>query len=173
MRMLKNLKLISSKISSKTRDSVSCFLHMTPSLEELELIVRTPSVSLYTSQLTYFLSFRYLKLQVERGSSNVEVPLSYQNWHEPHLWHEYATVKSEACRLKRLKKIKIFGFTMEKDELLWMDLLLHNAINLKEMIVDDCWRVMRVPHSQLSYLKLKYSLIPCSDIDSYFVLIAV
>lgn len=36
---LKELKLICSKISSKTRDSCACFLHITPSLEELFLKV--------------------------------------------------------------------------------------------------------------------------------------
>ncbi|XP_057778968.1 F-box protein At5g03100-like [Salvia miltiorrhiza] len=147
---LKDLKMICSKVSSKTRDSFACFLHITPSLEELELRVR-----------------------IEQGwGGGVEYPTHCQNWHDAHLWKDYATVKEEACRLKHMKRVRIMGFTMERDELLWMDLLLHNGINLKEMIVDDCWRVAKVPFTQLNYIKLQYLLIPCPDIHSYFVLIA-
>lgn len=144
---LKELKLICSKISSKTRDSCACFLHITPSLEELFL-------------------------KIDYNSRCVMHPFTHHHWHEPHLWKDYATVKKEAIRLKYVKKIRIMGFTMERDELLWMDLLLHNAINLKEMILDDLWRVARIPYAHLTYLKFKYFLIPCHDIDSFFVLIA-
>lgn len=108
---------------------------------------------------------------MEQGWSRVEYPLNqHQNWHEPHLWKDYTTVKEEACRLRYMKKIRINGFKMEGDEVVWMDLLLHNGINLKEMIVDDCWRVARVPYSHLTYIKSEYLLIPCPHIHSYFVL---
>lgn len=110
-------------------------------------------------------------MQIDYTSRSVDFPFTNHHWHEPHLWKDYATVKNEASRLKYMKKIRIVGFTMERDELLWVDLLLHIAINLKEMIVDDFWRVARIPFSQLKYLKLKHFLIPCQDIDSYFVLI--
>ncbi|KAH6802582.1 hypothetical protein C2S51_034028 [Perilla frutescens var. frutescens] len=144
---LKKLELIiCSKISSQTRDSFACFLHTAPSLEEL-----------------------FLKKEVEQSA---ELPFTYQHWHEPHLWKDYATVKNDACRLKYMKKIRIVGFTMEKDELLWMDLLLHNAINLKEMILDHSWRVAIIPLTHLPYIKLQYILLPCPHIHSYFVLIA-
>lgn len=114
-------------------------------------------------------------MKIDQTSSPVEYPFTYQYWHEPHLWKDYATVKNEACRLKDLKTIKMIGFTGEKDQLLLMDLLLHNAINLKEIIVaspqsDYSWRVARIPYSQLKYIKVKYVLIYCPDTDSYFVL---
>ncbi|KAI3473227.1 hypothetical protein Pfo_030519 [Paulownia fortunei] len=147
---LKYLWCVCSKISSKMRDSFACFLNITPSLEELVV-------------------------EIGQTSSPVECPFSNQYWHEPHLWKDYATVKSNACRLKDLKTIEMIGFTREKDELLLMDLLLHNAINLKEMTVaspqsDDSWRVARIPYSQLKYIKAKYVLISCPDTYSYFVL---
>ncbi|KAK6146948.1 hypothetical protein DH2020_017860 [Rehmannia glutinosa] len=117
-------------------------------------------------------------LEIDQTLSPVEYPLINQYWHEPHLWKDYATVKSNACGLKNLKTIKIIGFTKEKNELLLMDILLHSAINLKEMNIfaskqDDyySWRVARIPFSQLKYIKFKYVLISCPDIDSCFVLI--
>lgn len=111
---------------------------------------------------------------MEEGlSSSVEFPLSqHQNWHEPHLWKDYASVKDEACRLKHMKKIKMKGFSMGRDELLWVDLLLHNGINLREMVVDDIWRVARVPRTQLHCIKPQYLIIPCHHIHSYSLLIA-
>lgn len=113
-----------------------------------------------------------VEVQIDYNSRCVVHPFTHHCWHEPHLWKDYATVKKEAIRLKYVKKIRIMGFTMERDELLWMDLLLHNAINLKEMTLDDLWRVARIPYAHLTYLKFKYFLIPCHDIDSFFVLIA-
>ncbi|KAL0309815.1 UNVERIFIED_CONTAM: hypothetical protein Sradi_5923800 [Sesamum radiatum] len=150
---LKEFRCVCSKISSKTRDSLACFLNATPSLEELFV-------------------------KIDEKSRTVECPLSNQYWHEPHLWKDYKTVKSNARWLKDLKTAKITGFTGENDELLLVDLLLHTGINLKEMTVfpsaqsDDCasWRVGRVPCSQLKYIKLKYVLISCPEIDACFVL---
>lgn len=115
-------------------------------------------------------------MQIDQTCKTVECPLSNMYWHEPHLWNDYETVKSNGYRLKDLKSIKIIGFGGEKDELLLMDLLLHNAINLKEMIVhesqqsDDYWRVIRIPFSQIRYIKVKYMLIYCPDNDLHFVL---
>ncbi|GFP98340.1 diaminopimelate epimerase chloroplastic [Phtheirospermum japonicum] len=131
---LKHLGCVCSEISSKMRDSLACFLNVTPSLEELFV-------------------------EVDQTSSHVEFPMCNQYWHEPHMWKDYGTVKSNTCRSQNLKTIDINGFTREKDELLLMDLLLHNAINLKEMIVsspqDDCsWSVARIPYSQLNYSRL-------------------
>ncbi|KAL1545907.1 F-box protein-like protein [Salvia divinorum] len=147
---LKDLKVMCSQISGKTRDSFSCFLHITPALEELQLI-----------------------RMEDEGLSCVEFPWSqHQSWHEPHLWKDYATVKDEACRLKDMKKVKMKGFSMERDELLWVDLLLHNGINLREMIVDDLWRVARVPYTQLNCIKPQYLIIPCPHSHSYSLLIA-
>ncbi|KAG6437401.1 hypothetical protein SASPL_102317 [Salvia splendens] len=148
-RRLKDLKVMCSQISAKTRDSLACFLHIAPALEELQLI------------------------RMEEGLSSVEFPLSqHQNWHEPHLWKDYATVKDEACRLKHMKKIKMKGFSMGRDELLWVDLLLHNGINLREMVVDDIWRVARIPRTQLHCIKPQYLIIPCPHTHSYSLLIA-
>ncbi|KAK4419116.1 hypothetical protein Salat_2324400 [Sesamum alatum] len=125
---LKELRFVCSKISRKTHDSVSCFLNITPSLEEL-------------------------LVKVDEKSRPVECAFTNQYWHEPHLWKDYATVKSNARWLKDLKTATIVGFTGESDQLLLVDLLLHTGINLKEMAVfpsaesDDCasWRVGRVP----------------------------
>ncbi|KAL0338350.1 UNVERIFIED_CONTAM: hypothetical protein Sangu_1357100 [Sesamum angustifolium] len=150
---LKEFRCVCSKISSKTRDSLACFLNATPSLEELFV-------------------------KIDEKSRTVECALSNQYWHEPHLWKDYKTVKSNARWLKDLKTAKIAGFTGENDELLLVDLLLHTGINLKEMTVfpstqsDDwaSWRVGRVPCSQLKYIKLKYVLISCPQIDACFVL---
>ncbi|PIN15060.1 hypothetical protein CDL12_12291 [Handroanthus impetiginosus] len=142
---LKELWCVCPKISSKIRDSLACFLNVTPSLEQL-----------------------FVKID-ETSTSPLEFPLSNQYWHEPHLWKDYATVKSSAYQLKDLKTIKIIGFKDEKDELLLMDLLLHYAINLKDMTVDS-WRVSRIPYSQLIYVKVKYMLISCPNTSYYFVL---
>ncbi|CAI9780138.1 unnamed protein product [Fraxinus pennsylvanica] len=148
---LKELHIIDPKISQKTLNSFACFLNITPFLEKLFA-------------------------EVDESSSPVECPFIHQYWHEPHLWMDYATVKSTASQLKYLKFIKLTGFKSESDLILLMDLLLHKAVNLKQMILisseRDSWMVARIPQSQLKfYSKRRCTVISCPNTDVSIVLI--
>ncbi|XP_022897240.1 F-box protein At2g39490 isoform X2 [Olea europaea var. sylvestris] len=148
---LKELYIIDPKISQKTRNSFACFLNITPFLEKLFV-------------------------EVDEKSSPVECPFIYQYWHEPHLCMDYATVKCTASQLKYLKFIKLIGFKSESDHILLMDLLLHKAVNLKQMILTssdrDSWTVAKIPQTQLKfYSKRRYTVISCPNTDVSIVLI--
>lgn len=122
-------------------------------------------------------SFYLLKnKQVDEKSSPVECPFIHQYWHEPHLRMDYATVKCTASQLKYLKFIKLIGFKSESDHILLMDLLLHKAVNLKQMILTssdrDSWTVAKIPQTQLKfYSKRRYTVISCPNTDVSIVLI--
>ncbi|XP_027175581.1 F-box protein At2g39490-like [Coffea eugenioides] len=131
---LKELVWIDSVMDARKRDSLACFLNMTPSLERLFV-------------------------KIDRDCSPIPSPFFQEYWHEPHLWMGYADVKCNGPRLMYLKSIEIAGFTSKENEVLLMDLLLHKAVNLKDMIVispDDethsAWRVRVTPRSQLNYV---------------------
>ncbi|KAL2554494.1 F-box protein [Forsythia ovata] len=148
---LRELYIIDPKISRKMHDSFACFLNITPFLEKLFV-------------------------EVDEKSRPVECPFIHQYWHEPHLWMDYATVKCNASQLKYLKFIKLIGFKSESDQILFMDLLLHKAVNLKQMILtsseSDSWMVARIPQSQLKYYsKRRYTIISCPNTDVFIVLI--
>lgn len=131
---LKELVWIDSVMDARKRDSLACFLNMTPSLERLFV-------------------------KIDRDCSRIPSPFFQEYWHEPHLWMGYADVKCNGSPLMYLKSIEIVGFTSKENEVLLMDLLLHKAVNLKDMIVispedeiHSAWRVRVTPRSQLDYV---------------------
>lgn len=152
---LKELVWIDSVMDATKRDSLACFLNMTPSLERL--LVR-----------------------IDRNRSRVPSPCFQEYWHEPHLWMDYADVKCNGSPLMHLKTIEIVGFKSKENEVVLMDLLLHKAVNLKDMIVmspedeiHSAWRVRVTPKSQLDYVlrgNQNHRLLPSPSGYSLYVL---
>ncbi|KAL3536361.1 hypothetical protein ACH5RR_004822 [Cinchona calisaya] len=152
---LKELLLIDSLVDARKRDSMACFLNITPSLERLSV-------------------------KIDRNCNAIPSPFLHEYWHEPHLWMDYAVVKCNASPLKFLKTIEIVGFTSQENEVLLMDLLLHKAVNLKDLIVispenaSGAWRVTVTPRSQLDYAvrrtNQKHKLVPSPNGYSIYVL---
>lgn len=75
----------------------------------------------------------YLQMDERLGPN--PSPFFHQYWHEPHLWMDFETVKSNTLQLKHLKMFKLSGFRGEEDELLLMELLLNKAVVIESMIV--------------------------------------
>ncbi|RVW98743.1 F-box protein [Vitis vinifera] len=125
---LKELWWKGSSMDREKRDSMSCFLKITPSLERL-------------------------CIDIDPQLRSIPTPIFHQYWHEPHLWMDYATVKSNASLLKHLSMVSISGFTRKLDEVILMDLLFEKAVILQRMIVksreNNCWRVVKIPKSQM------------------------
>ena len=92
-------------------------------------------------------------MQIDPQLRSIPTPIFHQYWHEPHLWMDYATVKSNASLLKHLSMVSISGFTRKLDEVILMDLLFEKAVILQRMIVksreNNCWRVVKIPKSQM------------------------
>ncbi|KAL3536362.1 hypothetical protein ACH5RR_004823 [Cinchona calisaya] len=129
---LKKLWLIHSVMDTRKRDSLACFLNITPFLE-------------------------MLFINISNYQNTMPAPIFHQYWHEPHLWMDNATVKSNASQLKYLKVVNITGFSKHEDELLLVDLLLFKALNLKEMLVTSSlnninasWKVRKMPFSHIT-----------------------
>ncbi|KAA8518859.1 hypothetical protein F0562_016367 [Nyssa sinensis] len=133
---LKELCWIGSLIDKPKRDSLASFLNILPSLEKLFV-------------------------NIDQSYSSIPCPFFHQYWHEPHLWMDYATVKSNAPQLEHLRIVKMIGFSSQEDELLLLDLLLEKAVCLKSMIVtsaeNQSWRVCKIPRSQLKQTSRSYS----------------
>ncbi|CAI9098163.1 OLC1v1034760C1 [Oldenlandia corymbosa var. corymbosa] len=113
---------------------------------------------------TEFLTISGWIIEMDEKRKSLAAPYFHEYWHEPHLWMDYKMVKSEASHLVHLKFIKLMGFSSlinsknskheDRDGLLMlMDILLHKAVNLKAMIVDDSWIVSKVPSSHTSNWK--------------------
>ncbi|XP_059667780.1 F-box protein At5g03100-like [Cornus florida] len=132
---LTQLCWIGSSMDRTKRNSLACFLKISPFLEKL-------------------------LVNVDKGCISIPCPFFHQYWHEPHLWMDCET-SSNASQLKQLKIVKLTGFTSEDDQLLLMDLLLKKAANLKSMIVaspeNQSWHVFKIPQSQLKQTARCYS----------------
>ncbi|CAK9147232.1 unnamed protein product [Ilex paraguariensis] len=126
---LKELCCLYSLMNRPLRDSLACFLNMTPNLEKLFV-------------------------NIDQSYIRIPCPFFHQYWHEPHLWMDYATVKCNAAQLKHLNIINLSGFTSEKDQLLLMDLLLHKALKPESMTVSSpenrSWSVAKIPQTHLN-----------------------
>uniref|UniRef100_A0A5B7C4S4 Uncharacterized protein n=1 Tax=Davidia involucrata TaxID=16924 RepID=A0A5B7C4S4_DAVIN len=133
---LKELCWIGSLMDRPKRDSLACFLNIVPFLEKLFV-------------------------NIDQSYSSIPCPFFHHYWHEPHLWMDYATVKSNASQVEHLKLFKLIGFTNEEDQLLLIDILLNKATNLNSMIVtsldNQSWRVSKIPYSQLKQTSRCYS----------------
>ncbi|PRQ43353.1 putative F-box domain, leucine-rich repeat domain, L domain-containing protein [Rosa chinensis] len=105
---LKELSCIDSVISKDKRDSLACFLNSCPSLMKLSV-------------------------EIESKLNFIPSPCFHQYWHEPHLWMDFKTVKTNTSNLEQLKSVDLVGFVGKEDELLLMDLLLEKAINLNSL----------------------------------------
>ncbi|KAI8532320.1 hypothetical protein RHMOL_Rhmol11G0204800 [Rhododendron molle] len=129
---LKELSWFVALMDQTERDSLACFLHISPHLEKLFIMID------------------------QNFSSITECPYFHQFWYEPHLWMDNETVTSNVCQLERLELIQLEGFTNEEDDqlMMLMDLLLRNSIALKSMTVispeKQSRRVRKIPKSQLN-----------------------
>ncbi|KAI8560442.1 hypothetical protein RHMOL_Rhmol04G0255600 [Rhododendron molle] len=127
---LKELSWFDALMNQRKRDSLACFLHMSPHLE-------------------------ILFVKIDQNLSSIPCPYFHQYWHEPHLWMDYETVMSQACQLQHLKLIQLEGFTNEEDDqlMMLMNLLLRQSVALKSMTVispeKESRRVTKIPKSQL------------------------
>ncbi|KAF8042380.1 hypothetical protein BT93_A0875 [Corymbia citriodora subsp. variegata] len=126
LQKLKQLRWIDSLMDNAKRDSLACFLNICPILETLFITI-------------------------DPSRRKVSIPYFHQHWHEPHLWMDFPTVKSNVSLLKHLMLVKFLGFTIiEEDGLLssLVDLLLEKTIVLKSMTVKSheniSWGVMKV-----------------------------
>ncbi|XP_010047330.2 F-box protein At2g39490 [Eucalyptus grandis] len=124
---LKQLRWIDSLMDNGKRDSLACFLNICPILEKLFITI-------------------------DPSRRRVTCPYFHQHWHEPHLWMEFPTVKSNVSLLKHLTLVKFLGFTINGEDGLLsslVDLLLEKTIVLKSMTVKSqenvSWGVMKVP----------------------------
>ncbi|KAK9290679.1 hypothetical protein L1049_008853 [Liquidambar formosana] len=125
---LKELRWIDSIIDKHKRDSLACFLNISPFLEQLSV-------------------------DIDKTHNSIAPPFFHHYWHEPHLWMDYATMKSNVSQLLHLKVIKLAAYSNEEDQLSLMDLLLEKAVMLQSMTVTSLenrsWRVGKIPCSQL------------------------
>ncbi|XP_048127825.1 F-box protein At2g39490-like isoform X2 [Rhodamnia argentea] len=124
---LKQLRWIDSLMDAAKRDSLACFLNICPILEKLFITI-------------------------DPSRSRVICPYFHQHWHEPHLWMDFPTVKSNVLQLKHLTLIEFLGFTIDGEDGLLsslVDLLLENTIVLKSIMVKShenvSWGVTKVP----------------------------
>ncbi|PSS23739.1 F-box protein [Actinidia chinensis var. chinensis] len=129
---LKELCWFDSLMDQTKRDSLACFLNMTPSLEKLFI-------------------------KIDQDLTPIICPYFHQHYHEPILWMDYETVKSNASQLDHLKMVEFKGFTSQEDELVLLDLLLNSATpcTLKSMVVisreEQPRQVAKIPRSQLKH----------------------
>ncbi|XP_010047341.2 F-box protein At2g39490 [Eucalyptus grandis] len=127
---LKQLRWVDSLMDNAKRDSLACFLNSCPILEKLFITI-------------------------DPSRSSVTCPYFHQHWHEPHLWMDFPTVKSNVLQLKYLKLVKFVGFTIDEEDRLLsslVDLLLVKTIVLKSITVTShqniSWGVVKVPDKQ-------------------------
>ena len=103
----------------------------------------------------FFLTFNLNYVKIDQDLTPILCPYFHQHYHEPHLWMDYETVKSNASQLDHLKMVEFKGFTSQEDELVLLDLLLHSATpwTLKSVVVispeEQPWQVSKIPRSQL------------------------
>ncbi|XP_062118134.1 F-box protein At2g39490-like [Humulus lupulus] len=107
---LEKLCWIGSSMDKAKRDSLACFLNICPSLVKLSI-------------------------EMNHSQSSIACPFFHHYWHEPHLWMDYETVKSNTSQLKHLKMFSLEGFLGEEDEVLLMELLLNKAVVLESMTI--------------------------------------
>ncbi|XP_058210321.1 F-box protein At2g39490-like [Rhododendron vialii] len=152
---LKELSWFDALMNQTKRDSLACFLHISPHLE-------------------------ILFVKIDQNLSSISCPYFHQYWHEPHLWMDYETVMSHACQLEHLKIIQLEGFTNEEDDqlMMLMNLLLRQSVALKSMTVispeKESRRVRKIPKGQLkqtSACNPKWIVISSPNEDHFFALI--
>ncbi|PKI60993.1 hypothetical protein CRG98_018623 [Punica granatum] len=134
---LKELQWVDATFDCPKKDSLSCFLNMSPVLENLHI-----EVSVIHENFYHHFSFgptpkqKWIMLvQIDLSRSSVEPPYFHQYWHEPHLWMDCTAVTSGVKALKSLKKVEFVGFTGEEDHSTFIDLLVENASALESMII--------------------------------------
>ncbi|XP_059667781.1 F-box protein At5g03100-like [Cornus florida] len=132
---LKELCWIGSSMDGAKRNSLACFLNISPFLEKLIV-------------------------NVDKSCISIPCPFFHQFWHEPHLCMDCET-NYKASQLKQLKIVKLAGFTSEDDQFLLIDFLLKKAAYLGSMIVtspeNQSWRIFKIPQSQLKQTVRCYS----------------
>ncbi|XP_022766178.1 putative FBD-associated F-box protein At5g56690 [Durio zibethinus] len=125
---LKELSWMDSGLNKTKRDSLACFLNICSFLEKL-------------------------LIKIDPDLNSIPCPYFHQYWHEPHLWMDDATVKSNTSQLEHLKIVEFLGYKSEEDQILLMELLLEKANMLKSITVtspeNHSWEVAKVPQSQL------------------------
>ncbi|XVF08037.1 hypothetical protein REPUB_Repub06bG0190900 [Reevesia pubescens] len=126
---LKELSWIDSGMNKTKRDSLACFLNICPSLEKL-------------------------LIKIDPDLNSIPCPYFHQYWHEPHLWMDDATVRTNTLLLEHLKIVEFLGYKSEKDQFLLIELLLEKANMVKSITVtspenNHSWEVPKIPQSQL------------------------
>ncbi|OMO72731.1 hypothetical protein CCACVL1_17630 [Corchorus capsularis] len=88
-------------------------------------------------------------IEIDPGVNSVEFPISNLYWHEPHLWLDDETVKSNTFQLENLKIVEFWGYRSEEDELILIKLLLDKANMLESVTVtspdNHSWEVAKIP----------------------------
>ncbi|GFZ11046.1 hypothetical protein Acr_22g0004440 [Actinidia rufa] len=148
---LKELLWIDSVMNRTKRDSLACFLNISLILENLFV-------------------------KIDQNLISFTCPSFNHYWHEPHLWMDYETVKSNASQLEHLKTVELAGFGNKEDQLvLLMDLLLKKAVTLRSMRVvspeNQSWCVSKIPESQLKHTSgshLKRMVVSSPSKDYFF-----
>ncbi|OMO97120.1 hypothetical protein COLO4_14872 [Corchorus olitorius] len=116
--------IVDSNMNKTKRDSLACFLNICPSLEKLTV-------------------------KIDPGLNSVEFPISNLYWHEPHLWLDDETVKSNTFQLENLKIVEFWGYKSEEDELILIRLLLDKANMLETVTVtspdNHSWEFAKIP----------------------------
>ncbi|XP_022743067.1 F-box protein At2g39490-like [Durio zibethinus] len=124
---LKELSWMDSGMNKIKRDSLACFLNICPTLEKL-------------------------LIKIDPDLNSIPCPFFHQYWHEPHLWMDDVTVKSNTSQLEHLKIVEFRGYRSEEDQLLLMELLLEKANMLKSITVtspeNHSWEVAKIPRRQ-------------------------
>ncbi|KAK6943711.1 F-box domain [Dillenia turbinata] len=151
---LKVLHWTDSSMDKHKRDSLACFLNITPVLENL--LIRA-SLKPFSTQASLNSNAKFI------NQSRISVSPPYINtfWHEPHLWVDYCSVRSNASRLENLRVVKLVGLANDEIQLQLMDLLLKKAIMLESITLTSLekhsWRIFKVPQSQKKHSSKIYS----------------
>ncbi|XP_023739426.1 F-box protein At2g39490 [Lactuca sativa] len=146
---LKELSWIDCCMNKQKRDSLVCFLSITPSLENL-----------------------FIKIDKKWSTK----PCSHFHQSCPQAWTNEATTSSD-WNLKHMKVVKFLGFKIEEQNRMLVsliDVLLKKAIVMKKMSVTEpenklSWSVAKVPRSHLNKME-KASTTTCHPSKSSLLL---
>ncbi|KAI3706610.1 hypothetical protein L6452_24478 [Arctium lappa] len=143
---LKDLSWIDGCMNEQKRDSLACFLSLTPSLENLFI-------------------------KIDEKWSPLQSPHFHRSWPQIR-----TAKSQKDSHLEHLKMVKFFGFKIEEENqnLIWlMDFLLKKAITIKKMSVTTpenkvSWWVSKVPQSHLK--KMASTTSSCNSSKSPLIL---
>ncbi|KAL6998295.1 hypothetical protein U1Q18_008421 [Sarracenia purpurea var. burkii] len=148
---LKQLCWLDSSMNKTKRDSLACFLNISPFLEKL-----------------------FIKVDHER----ILCPHFHKYWNKAYLWiNDYEIEESIASQHQHFKMVQVMGFTIQEDQLLLMDLLLKKSgTTLDSMTViisseNRSRRVSKIPMTQLQHTSssdVNRILVPSPNEEDHF-----